>query len=242
MPQDGGGGFDLAAAFAALSGQLKELAGKYDRAEKRALAAEEREKKAVERLSSLESRVADLTADLARADQRQEGLDRARRQASLMFFGVNEGEDAQRQVAQLLRSVDCAAATKMVDAVRLGPARAPAGASPSASRQRPVRVTFATAAATFEVFKACKALREQHKVFVDRDLTVQQRATRTALKEDYKCLRENGYRPFWRSERLFYGAGDGSPARQFKEGDPVPTRVSPSAADAPFARATGRRA
>ena len=102
--------------------------------------------------------------------------------------------------------------------MRLGPARAPAGASPAASRQRAVRATFTRPSATYEVFKACKALWEQHKVFVDRDLTVQQRAVRTALKEDYKALRENGYRPFWRSEKLFYGAGDARRATLFRPG------------------------
>ena len=144
------------------------------------------------------------------------------RRDKMMFFGLAEGTDKspEEQVREHLRAVESPAAGKITEAVRLG-ARAE-GPATDAARSRPVRVSFSSAGAVYEVFKACKALREQRKVFVDRDLTEEQRAVRASLMAEYKQLRENGFRAFWRGERLFYTSGQGSRAMEVKPGDEVP--------------------
>ena len=184
-------------------------------------ASEERAKAAEDRAAALAAKVESLASDLARADQRQESLDRAQRRSAMMFFGMAEtqGQPVEELVRQHLRAVDCPAADSISEAVRLGPARAQTGPS---SRPRAVRVTFSSAAAVFKVFKVCKALREQRKVFVDRDLTIQQQAARASLMGECKQLRENGYKPFWRGEKLFYGGGPGSRPTEVKSGDDLP--------------------
>ena len=186
--------------------------------------AQDRAKAAEDRAEALTAKVEALSSAVARADQRQEGLDRALRRDRMMFFGMSEahGLTAEEQVHEHLRAVGCTAATKITEAVRLGPARASSG--PSAARPRPVRVTFASQAVVHEVFKVCRALREQRKVFVDRDLSVQQQAVRTSLMGDCKQLRENGFRPFWRAEKLFYASEPGSRAKEFRSGDSLPVR------------------
>ena len=195
-------------------------------------ASEDRAKAAEDRAQGLEAKLAD---GLARADRRQEGLDREMRRDKMVFFGIPEGSDtsAEAQVESLLRAVGCPASTKVADAHRLGAARAPTGAAPAAGRTRPVRVTFTTASAVFDTFKACKALREQKKVFVDRDLTAQQRAVRTSLMGEYKQLRENGLRAFWRGERLFYVGDRGSRAEEVHPGDDLPTTRRQGASPSP---------
>ena len=195
-------------------------------------AAEDRAARAEDRAEQLEEK---LACELARADQRQEGLDRAMRRDKLMLFGVPEGGEAspQARVEALLRDVGCTAAGKVAEAVRLKPARAPTGAAPSASRARPVRVTFATPSSVYEVFKSCKALREQKRVFVDKDLTTQQRAVRTSLMGEYKELRENGQRAFWVGERLFYAGDRGSRATQVHPRDQLSRRQGSSPTQPP---------
>ena len=196
-------------------------------------ASEHRAKAAEDRALALEGR---LASELARADRRQEGLDREMRRNSMVFFGVPEGADTspEAQVQSLLREVGCAASTKVADAVRLGPARAPTGTAPSAAgRTRPVRVTFTATSAVYDTFKACRTLREQRKVYVDRDLTAQQRAIRTSLMGEYKQLRENGFRAFWRGERLFYAGDRGSRAEEVHPGDQLPTARRQEASPSP---------
>ena len=194
-----------------------------ERADGRAQAAEQRAKAAEDRAAQLEAKFEGL---LARADQRQEGMDRTMRKANMIFNGLPEeaGLDLQAQVQAALRAVACSAADKVVDAVRFG-ARDTA-ASAASTRVRPVRVAFSSPTAVYEVFKTCKALREQRKVFVDRDLTVQQRAVRAALLPDYKELREGGKRPFWRAERLYVpGEGGGRPS-EIRAGERPPAQAS----------------
>ena len=139
-----------------------------------------------------------------------------------MFFGVadSRGRTAEEQVRDALLAVECPAASKIVEAVRLGVARD--GPTDATARPRPVRVPFVTAKAVYEVFKASKALRERRKIGVDKDLTRQQQEMRTALLGDYKKLKENGYRAFWRGERLFYSEGQGSRPTHFSQGDNMP--------------------
>ena len=204
--------------------ELTALRGELKSAEDRAQAAEDR-------AQTLEAKLAD---GLARADQRQEGLDREMRRDKMVFFGIPEGDtSAEAQVQSLLRGVGCPASSKISDAVRLGAARAPTGTAPSAGRVRPVRDTFTAASAVYDTFKSCKALREQHKVFVDRDLTTQQRAVRTSLMGEYKQLRENGFRAFWRGERLFYAGDRGSRPQEVLQGDQLPTARRQGASPSP---------
>ena len=191
-----------------------------ERADGRAQAAEQRAKAAEDRAAQLEAKFEGL---LARADQRQEGMDRTMRKANMIFNGLPEeaGLDLQAQVQAALRAVACSAADKVVDAVRFG-ARDIA-ASAASTRVRPVRVAFSSPTAVYEVFKTCKALREQRKVFVDRDLTVQQRA---ALLPDYRELHEGGKRLFWRAERLYVpGEGGGRPS-EIRAGERPPAQAS----------------
>ena len=191
-------------------------------AEQRATAAEQRACTAVEKVQSLNAGIEELKAAIARADQRQEQLDRAQRRASMVFRGVPEGseESLKAAVEQKLRAVACPAADAVVEAVRIG-ARAPT-TSGSANRSRPVRVTLAPPTAVYEVFKASRALREQHHVFVDRDLTPQQQAVRASLMGEYKQLRENGRKPFWRGERLFTAGEHGARPKEVRPGDQGP--------------------
>ena len=234
QPRDSSGGPTLQAVVSSLASVertlaalVRELAGLRSSVEK----AEERARLAEDRADALQSKVAELSETAARADRRQEGLDRALRRSSMMFFGVAEGSDVspEERVRSCLRAVGSPAVDKISEAVRLGPARAPTG-SRTAVAVRPVRVSFTAPEAVYDVFKHCRALREQHKVFVDRDLTPQQRDIRASLAQEYKQLRENGRRPFWRGERLFMAGENGQRAKEFKQGDALPTGIRPQAA------------
>ena len=185
----------------------------------------ERAEKAEGEAAALKTRVQTLEAAVARADQRCENLDRVQRASNMVFFGVASApqEDLVETTHAHLHGVGCGAAERIVSAVRLGPARAPAGASPASGRPGPVRVTMASSDDVYNVFKSCRALREQRKVYVDRDLTPQQRDTRASLQGEYKQLRENNYRPFWRGERLFYASARGSRPQEVRPGTEVPS-------------------
>ena len=225
-------GQQLAAIETRLSGQLSQVQASLAATEQRAKAAEDR-------AAALETKVEALSSALARADQRQEGLDRAYRKDKMMFFGLAEasGESVEEQVKQHLRAVECPAVGKITEVVRLGRAREP-GPGAAAPRPRPVRVTFASPTACFDVFKSCKALREQRKLYVDRDLTPQQMAVRASLQGEYKELREGGRRPFWRGEKLFVpGEGGGRPS-EIRAGEQRPAQPN-RAAGAAGAREPG---
>lgn len=234
----------LAASVAALVGQLAAvqtqlatMSAQLAKFEPALQAAERRAQAAEDRAAALAIELQQVKDATARADQRQEGLDRAQRRDKMIFFGLAEasGDNAVEQVREHLRAVSCPAAERILEAVRLGPARAASGPS-SAAAQRPVRVTFSTPGSCYDVFKCCRALREQRRVFVDRDLTAQQRAVRASLKEEYKLLRENGYRPFWRGERLFYAGESGARAKEVRSGDALPTNTR---AGSPTASSSG---
>lgn len=234
-------GVQLADVTAKL-GKLTELAEsavtRAAEADRKATDAETKAINAEAKAASLAEEVQALRDQQARADRRSEGLDRALRRDKLMFFGVAETSETppEELVGEHLRAVGSPAADKITEAVRLGSARATASSSRG---PRPVRVTFAASSAVYDVFKHLKDLREQRKVYADRDLTDEQRAVRASLQGEYKHLRENGYRPFWRGERLLYPGERGSRPTEVHPGDDLPTGVRQAArASASPARST----
>lgn len=192
-----------------------------------------REVAAETRATALKARVEQLESSVARANHQVEGLDRAQRSNKMVFFNHRTAatDDLVEATRTLLRGVGCAAETRITAAVRLGPARAPT-AGDARGRLSPVKVTFQSPEDVYEVFKACKTLREQHKVYVDRDLTAQQRDIRAALAQEYKGLRENGFRPFWRGEKLFYSPARGSRPVEVTADSDLPTAPSQPEAQA----------
>ena len=208
-----------------------------------ATAAKARAEAAEQEVQTLTAKLAEAKAAAAQTERRQEAMDRTSRKGNLMFFGVPEvpGTPTAELVKEHLRAVGSPAASKVASASRFGPPpRDRAVGAQTAGTASPIRVTFVSADDTFQVFKASRALREQRHVNVDRDLTVTQKATRGALLEPYKRLRENGFTAFWRSEKLFYTEGPRSPAREFREGDRLPG-LNPHAAPRSPARSPGSR-
>ncbi|KAK9791553.1 hypothetical protein WJX73_000919 [Symbiochloris irregularis] len=187
-----------------------------------AAASRVRETAAEARAKALQARVGQLESSVARASARSEDLDRTQRANKMVFFGVSSSaaDNLVETTRAHLRGVGCAAASKITAAVRLGPARA--ATDGARARPSPVKVTFSSEEDVYDVFKACRALREQRKVYVDRDLTAQQRATRVGLQQEYKGLRENGYHPFWRGEKLFYAPVRGARPMEVTPGCNLP--------------------
>ena len=102
---------------------------------------------------------------------------------------------------------------------RLGRQREGAGAVSC-----PVLIKFSNVAAKHAVYKHSKTLCSQ-KIYLDSDLTPQQRELRTKKRDGSQHLKTQEMKPFWREERLFCYI-DGSPKENINP--PPPPDMPPS--------------
>ena len=123
--------------------------------------------------------------------------DRSAREAHLILQNLPEGEsraDLPGKVGSLLRPSPGA----MITTFRLGPLR-----DGGNRRPRPVLVKFTSVQAKHDALKHSRELRGQ-KIYLDADLTPAQQGVRRAKAGRYRQLRDEGKKPFWRADRLFY--------------------------------------
>ena len=147
-----------------------------------------------------EARCATMADEVAGLKRRIEDQDRAGRLCSVTLHGVPDdgrGEPTKAKVQSLLQGV---ASGDVLEARRLG--------RPAPGRARPVLVRLVSVEAKHCAFRAGRDLRAR-KVFVDEDLTASQRDRRKTLRARYQQRRDQGWRPFWRGDRLLYVDGDG---------------------------------
>jgi hypothetical protein len=78
-------------------------------------------------------------------------------------------------------------------------------------------VKFSSVQAKHLAFKKKKEVQANRKVFMDDDLTENQRESRKAQLPTFVNLKERGLRPFWRGEKLMHVTAQG--VRQYRQGD-----------------------
>ena len=156
-------------------------------------------------------------------ESRVEGADRAARAANLVVHGLKEEEgDVHAKICSMFPAVQ---GPSIVEATRLGRPTATTGDLAGTSRPRPVRVRFATVQAKHQALQAGKDLRSR-QLYVDVDLTPLQQQAKRARRDHYIALKQQGLRPFWRAERIFF-VRDGRVVEdlgQATPATPAPTR------------------
>lgn len=138
--------------------------------------------------------IAALRADLNQLRGVGEARDRQSRSTHIVMKGFAEQPAEQLTPAMVGQHIPGTEQT-ITEVRRLG--RQGAGTLP-----RPVLIKFSSVAAEHAAYKHSKTLRSQ-KIYLDSDLTPQQRDQRTKKRDRFQHLKTQGMKPFWREERLF---------------------------------------
>lgn len=177
---------------------------------------------AVQRLTGQLDRALDEMAQLRGA---AESRDRESRASHLIIKGLPEESNDQsvfQAVSQLFPTPNGETPIAVTEARRLG---RPREGAPEV-RPRAVLVKFTSVPSKHAALKHSKTLRSR-KIYLDSDLTPQQREIRIQKRDRFQQLKTQNMRPFWRDERLFC----------YKEGRVVEDRAPPGP-PAPQAPAT----
>ena len=146
-----------------------------------------------------------------------ESQQRTAREGNLVMYHVSEDQqDLSQFVPQLLPNVDKAA---IMNSTRLGaPKQGPQ------ARPRPILVKFSSSDAKHKALKSSKELR-QNKVYLQLDLTQRQQEVKQSKGAKFMQLKEQGCKPYWRAERLYYTSANG---KVVQDGGPArgPTRTT----------------
>ena len=180
------------------------------------------------RLERVENEVAQLRAAA-------ESRDRSSRASHLIIKGLPEepsGQPTPQAVSQLFPVSPGDTPVPILEARRLGPPSVGAGARP-----RVILVKFTSVSAKHAALKHSKALRSR-QIYLDSDLTPQQRQLRTQQRDRYLHLKAQGSRPFWRDERLF--VNEGGRIREDRVPPPAPPSGGPSTSDGAGPSGAGR--
>jgi len=151
-------------------------------------------------MSAKNAIIEELGNELKFTRKHVERLDREVRAPNMILYNVPETLGSAGSVKSLFSAE---VSGSIVEVRRLG--RHVAGAR----RPRAVLVKFVTVQAKHAAFKAKKQLRETRKIFLDDDLTVQQREARKKLLPAFTSLKQQGLKPFWRQERLMHATPEG---------------------------------
>ena len=174
-------------------------------------------------VQKLHERVDRLENEMAQLRGQAESRDRASRASHLVIKGLPEEPNDQstsQAVSQLFPPSHGDTPVPILEARRLGPR----SVGPAA-RPRVVLVRFTSVSAKHAALKHSKALRSR-QIYLDSDLTPQQRQLRTQLSDRFLHLKAQGSRPFWRDERLF--VNDGGRIREDRVPPPAPPSGGPS--------------
>lgn len=164
-----------------------------------------------------------------------ESRDRASRASHLIIKGFPEepnDQSTQQAVSALFPVPHGDTPVPILEARRLGPRSVGAVARP-----RAVLVKFTSVSAKHAALKHSKALRSR-QIYLDSDLTPQQRQLRIQQRDRFLHLKTQGFRPFWRDERLF--VNDGGRIREDRVPAPAPPSGGPSTSDGAGPSGAGR--
>ena len=164
-----------------------------------------------------------------------ESRDRSSRASHLIIKGLPEepsGLPTPQAVSHLFPVSPGDTPVPILEARRLGPPSVGAGARP-----RVILVKFTSVSAKHAALKHSKALRSR-QIYLDSDLTPQQRQLRTQQRDRYLHLKAQGSRPFWRDERLF--VNEGGRIREDRVPPPAPPSGGPSTSDGAGPSGAGR--
>jgi hypothetical protein len=161
--------------------------------------------------------VAALREEIKYLHSNLERLDRKSREENIIIYNL-PGPGSAEQVKSLFPAV---VAGSISSVRRLG--------RPTEGKKLPVLVKFSSLQAKHEAFKSSKTLRAR-SIFLDDDLTLEQRKTRQGLRPAFAQLKEQGLRPFWRGERLLYVTNEG--VRKYAPPNSAPSSAPPPAPQA----------
>lgn len=189
------------------------------------------------RLRQLEDQQENLRSErpsdssMANITHRQEMLDQEQRRCHLVAHGMSE-DTAPQDLGGALEAMfdsESGAADRLTiaSARRIGGNSGSSG-STAARRPRPVLIVFHNERDRFAALGKRAAIRRQHGIKIDADLTVMQRKTRTILQPSYEELHNQGKVPHWRNAELWYWEG----GRRFQYRPPPPARDAAAAASA----------
>ena len=150
-------------------------------------------------------------------ESRVEGGDRAARAANIFIHGLTE--EAGDEHARICSMFPAVQEAKIVEATRLGRPTGTTGRA-GTNRPRPVRVRFANVQSKHQALQAGRDLRSR-QVYVDVDLTPLQQQAKRAKRDRYLALKQQGLRPFWKAERLYFNR-DGGVFEDVGQPTPVP--------------------
>ena len=180
------------------------------------------------RMDRLEKQLAEVAADrdhllglLKETGRAVHRTEVAQRSHNVIVHGVEEstGISPEAAMARAASQVGLTergwTAVKRVGRVRQGPAAKP----------RPLQLRMESEAAKHRVFGSSSRFR-QRGVHLDDDLTPAQQASRREQLATFRSLKELGYKPYWRLDRLlFYRGGR---VCQHQQGQPLPPPAVPA--------------
>ncbi|CAL8471698.1 g11240 [Coccomyxa elongata] len=175
-----------------------------------------------------------LRNEVAQLKAAAESRDRASRASHLIIKGYSEEPDGQStsQAVSHLFPPSPGEPMPILEARRLEPRSTGALARP-----RAILVKFISVSAKHAALKHSKALRSR-QIYLDSDLTPQQRQLRTQQRDRFLHLKAQGSRPFWRDERLF--VNEGGRIREDRVPPPAPPSGGPSTSDGAGPSGAGR--
>ncbi len=168
-------------------------------------------------------RVERVENELAQLRAAAESRDRASRACNLIIKGLPEeprGQSTPQAVSELFPVSPGDTPVPILEARRLGPR-----STGAVTRPRAILVKFTSVSAKHAALKHSKALRSR-QIYLDTDLTPQQRQIRTQKRDRFLHLKAQGSRPFWRDERLF--VNEAGRIREDRVPPPAPPSGGPS--------------
>lgn len=175
---------------------LKKLQEKFETYQR---AAESKIAEVEQANAKLEASNAKLTERVDALEHGAEVQERRSRGANVVMVGVPEGSDSPSEiVSKYLPQVP---QQRVLSAERLGLLQE------GAVKGRPVLVKLMSVQDKHNAFAHSKALRPK-KVFLDGDLTPQQKATKAALGDKYRLYKAQNKRPYWRYDTLYFYEGN----------------------------------
>ncbi len=176
-----------------------------------------------------------LRNEVAQLKAAAESRDRASRASHLIIKGYSEESDGQstsQAVSKLFPPSPGDTPVPILEARRLGPR-----STGAVTRPRAILVKFTSVSAKHAALKHSKALRSR-QIYLDSDLTPQQRQLRIQQRDRFLHLKAQGSRPFWRDERLF--VNEGGRIREDRVPPPAPPSGGPSTSDGAGPSGAGR--
>ena len=147
--------------------------------------------------SRVASEAGDLSNQVAALTQKIEFGEQSARARNVILFNVSESSAMLETVVRELLPISLH--SKIAEVSRIGRAQACDVSSPPA---RPVRVCFTTVQAKHDALKSGKAVRAKG-ASITLDLTPAQQQTKRSKWDRYAALKHRGFRPFWRTDKLF---------------------------------------